>query len=213
MKRLPNSNQGTHANRPRCGSFRSGITLIEVMICVTIAGLVLSIAATNLVESAELGLKASQTLEHSRSARELFDRLTIDIRHAQVMSLYSSFEDRSRKRRDGEAGNYLVLQTVDDHGNITRTVGYYIEPASDGSGGVLFRHDSERGDSTAELPPGIATAGDHQVVTRSVQLPGSSSLFTCVRDRGVSVHGEFGGVDGSARGRPDFIRCVISTRS
>jgi prepilin-type N-terminal cleavage/methylation domain-containing protein len=192
---------------------KRGMTLVEVIVCMAIVGFLLAAAANNLIESGQLGLKTAQTLEHSRSSRELFDRLSMDIREAQVMVLHVSFSDRTSPRRDGQLGNYVVLHSVDEVGVVTRTVGYYTMASPDGDGWMLYRHDSENGDSAAGSLPATSTSGTHRVVTRAVQLPNSNNLFSCVRDRGISMQGEFGAVDRAARGRPEFIRCTITTRS
>lgn len=192
---------------------RSGMTLVEVIICLAITGLLLAAVSTHLIESASLGLKTSSTLEHSRSARELIDRLSRDIRDSQIMELHVSYADRSDIRRDGELGNYLVLHSVDDAGVIVGTIGYYAVTADGGDGWILYRHDSENGDSAAGSLPEVGAVGSHRIVTRAVQLPTSDNLFTCVRDRGVSLQGEFGTAGQGKRGRSEFIRCTISTRS
>jgi prepilin-type N-terminal cleavage/methylation domain-containing protein len=189
------------------------MTLIEVIICLAIVGLLLAAASSSLLESAALSLKATRTLEHSRSARELFDRMSRDVHNAQIVVLHPEFHDRSTRQRDGETGNYLAMHSINEAGAISRTVGYYIMVAADGEGWTLYRHDSANGDSAAGVIPAPGTAGSHRVVTRSVALPNGNPLFTCVRDRGVSLHGEFGTTNEAAVTRTELIRYTVTTRS
>lgn len=179
----------------------------------TITGVVMMLVASQLVESASLGVRVTRTLEHSRNARELLDRLSLDLRAAQVMRLYPSFVDRSSTARDGETGNYLVLQNVDSTGTITRTIGYYVTAQRHGAGLALCRHDSAAGDSAASALPDAASAGTHRVLKAAVRLPDSDRLFRCVRDRGVAIHGEFSTEATGGSGRTEFIQCTLFTRS
>lgn len=192
---------------------RRGFTLVEAVVALSVSGLLLSAVASQLVESAALSLRITNTLEHSRNARELIDGLTIDMRAAQIMRLYPDFSDRSSEARDGQSGNYLVLQTVSPAGTITRTVGYYVAPRPNHAGWALYRHDSDRGDSPATALPSTDSQGSHRLMKRAVRLPDSNRLFRCVRDRGVSMHGEFGATEGRRSGRSEFIRCTMFTRS
>lgn len=197
----------------RASARRTGFTLTEMIIALTISGLLMAIVASQLVESGALTVRIARALEHSRNARELMDTLSSDIRAAQIMKLYPSFSERATVARDGESGNYLVLQTVSGTGTITRTIGYYMDALPNHGGWALYRHDSARGDNAADALPATSSEGSHRVVKRAVRLPDSNRLFRCVRDRGVSLEGEFGTADAGGSGRPEFVRCTILTRS
>src|SRR5690606_4880216 len=129
------------------------------------------------VESARLSSRITHTLEHAHNARETLDRLSADIRAAQILILYPEFNDRSSEARDGQSGNYLVLHSVNAHGTITRTVGYYIVPLGGSQGWALYRHDSDLGDSTPGSLPNAASAQQHRRIKRAVRLPDSNRLF------------------------------------
>ena len=189
------------------------MTLLEAIVALGVSGLLFAMVTTQLVESSKLSVRVTTTLEHSRNSRELLDRLTADLRSAQIVRLYPGFTDRTAVARDGETGNYLVLHCIDVRGNITRTIGYYVVAQRGTNAWTLHRHDSANGDSAAGALPEAGTAGQHRLIKRAVRLPGSGRLFTCARDRGVSVHGEFGTVDTQGRGRAEFIRCTLTTRS
>jgi hypothetical protein len=178
-----------------------------------LTGVLLTIVAAQFKESATVSLRISRTLEHSRNARELIDTLSADVRGAQLMRLFPSYSDRSREARDGESGNYLVLQYVDAQGAITRTIGYYATARQGGGTWSVYRHDSNAGDSAPATLPAPDREGTHRRIKRAARLPDSNQLFRCVRDRGVSVRGEFGAIDGGGSDRTEFIECTISTRS
>jgi type II secretory pathway pseudopilin PulG len=189
------------------------VTLVEVMISLTLVGLMMAAVTSQLLESGSLTLRTARSLEHARSARELTGRLAEDMRDAQLMVLHPTFDDRSVQRRDSERGNYLVLHQLDAAGAIVRTVGYYLVPDGTGTAGILYRHDSADGVLAAGTLPGTETRGTHRAVTRAVRLPDAAGLFRCVRDRAVSMRGEFGTPDAAQSGRPEFIQCTFATRS
>jgi prepilin-type N-terminal cleavage/methylation domain-containing protein len=192
---------------------RRGFSLVEVLVALGISGLVLTVVAAQLIESSKLSLNVSQTLEHSRNAREIIDALSTDVRASQILRIFPNFNDRSSEARDGQSGNYLVLQTIDSSGTVTRTVGYYVVSLGDNKGWALFRHDSQLGDNAAGTLPDVSAAGSHRKIKRAVRLSEAGFLFRSVRDRGVAIHGEFSTPDKSGSGRTEFIRCTISTRS
>jgi prepilin-type N-terminal cleavage/methylation domain-containing protein len=192
---------------------RRGFTLVEILMALGISGLVLTMVASQLIESSKLSVNITQTLEHSRNAREIIDALCADVRAAQILRIYPSYTDRSSEARDGQSGNYLVLQSISSTGTVTRTVGYYVVALSGDQGWALYRHDSDRGDSAASALPDATSAGQHHKIKRAVRLSEAGFLFRSVRDRGVSIHGEFSTPEKSGTGRTEFIRCTISTRS
>ncbi|MGH8021648.1 MAG: pilus assembly FimT family protein [Opitutaceae bacterium] len=197
-----------------------GLTLPEISIVVVISGLLMAAVLSQWLESTSLALKAAETLEYTRSTRELVFRLSEDVRNAQRLIVYNSFKDRVDFSKDGDVntppvGNYLVLQEVNLDAEITRTVGYYLMEEAGGGGWILFRHDSNDGGglSLTDLPA-PASEGDHRRVTRAVTLPDSDNLFRVVRDRAVAIRGEFGAAGRPVkRGRTEFVQCILSTRS
>jgi hypothetical protein len=183
------------------------------MVAFGVAGLLFAAVTKHLVESARLSNRIAHTLEHSCNARELIDKLSTDVRAAQILRLHPDFTDRSTIARDSQPGNYLVLHFIDGSGHITRTVGYYVASLGENQGWALYRHDSAHGDSAAGELPASGTSGRHRLVKRAERLPDANQLFRSVRDRGVSIHGEFGVIEPRGLNRTEFIRCTISTRS
>ena len=116
-------------NRKRIAPFahaRRAFTLVEILIALSIFGLVMTAVATQLIESVAISLKTSTSLEHSRNTRELIDELRQDVANAQVMELYPQFNDRGARRSDQQLGNYLVLHRLTPTGVVLQTVGYYV---------------------------------------------------------------------------------------
>ncbi len=192
-----------------------GLTLPEIAAALVISGLLMAAILSQWLESTSLALKAAETLEHTRSTRELVFRLAEDVRNAQTLRIYPSFDEREELQYDekgNKIGNYLVLQEVSVSEKITRTIGYYlIETAKDEW--MLYRHDSKDGKLAADILPPPNTAGTHRAITRAVTLPESDNLFRSVRDRAVSMRGEFGASGPIKRGRTEFVQCTLSTRS
>jgi prepilin-type N-terminal cleavage/methylation domain-containing protein len=191
---------------------RAAFSLPEVCIVIAIVGLLVAATLVQWRESTVIALKAAETLEHTRSTRELIHRLSEDTRNSQRLEIYPAFDDREERLRDGQLGNYLVLHEIDLDGVIQRTIGYYLLPAIDGTGWMLHRHDSAAGGTPGVLPHD-STAGSHPVVTRAVSLPESDLLFRCVRDRAVNIRGEFGTSGSVKLGRTEFVNCTLATRS
>ena len=87
---------------------RRGFTLVEIIMAVGISSLVLTMVAAQLIESSKLSVSITQTLEHSRNAREIIDALSTDVRAAQILRIFPSFTDRSSEARDGQSGNSYI---------------------------------------------------------------------------------------------------------
>jgi len=198
--------------RPRAARAR-GFTLPEVLVALSIAGVLLAAVMTQWIESTALALKAAETIEHSRGTRLFVSRVAEDMRNAQSITIYPTFADRATPRRDGEMGNYLILREISAAAAITRTIGYYLIATPDGKGWMLHRHDSNDGVLAADALPDPSTVGQHRRIARAVTLPDSANLFRLVRDRAVTTRGEFG-VDSNLKvGRTEFVQCTLSTRS
>lgn len=195
----------------RTRSLRQAFTITEVLITLTITGLLLAAVAVQLIESSTLGLKTASTLEHVRNSRQLVTGLSSDVRSAQQVLFYPSFTDRSKELVDGESGNYLVLRFIGATGTIDRTIGYY--RATAGGEWRLYRHDSKNGDHAANVLPLTSTSGTHRVTSRAVEVAGAGGLFTRLRTGGVVVRGQFGKAPGATLGRSDYVRFAVSTRS
>jgi type II secretory pathway pseudopilin PulG len=200
-----------HSIRPDRSRATTAFTLVELLVAMGIAGLVLAAVATHLIESSALGLKTAHTLEHVRNSRQLVAELSADIRAAQFAVLYPEFDDRSVELASGQTGNYLVLHRMDASGAIVSTVGYYLEAS--GSVWQLRRHDSAAGHSAAGAMPAAGTLGTHPIATRVVQLPGTTGLFTRLRENGYIVRGQFGRAEGASLGRNHYVHFAACTRS
>jgi len=190
---------------------RRALTLVEILVALTIFGLVMTVVTRQLIESASVTLKTSRLLEYSRSGRNLIGYLGNDMRSAQTMTLYSEFNSRSTTMSAGSYGNYLVLHQVNASGTITRTVGYYA--VANGSSYILYRHDSADGVITAGTLPAAGTQGTHRVLVGTFKVPSGTKLFRNWSDRGVSIRGQYGTATGAATSALNYIQCTLTTRS
>lgn len=192
---------------------RRGFSIPEMMIALTIFGLVMTAVTRQMIESVSITLKTSRMLEYSRNGRNLMARLGSDLRTAQTTILYSEFNSRSTAITAGNYGNYLVLHQVNSSGAITRTVGYYA--VANGSTGtfILYRHDSAAGHSTAGVLPVTGTSGSHPVVVGTFKVPSGTKLFRNWSDRGISIRGQYGTTTGASTDALNYIQCTLTTRS
>ncbi|RME70319.1 MAG: hypothetical protein D6781_06570 [Verrucomicrobia bacterium] len=191
----------------------AGFTLAEVTIALTVATLVLAGLAAQMIEAARLNHRITASLEHGRNARELIDTVSRDVRSAQIARLYPGFTNRSEAARDGQRGNYLVLDFLDSNGTIVRTIGYYALPLPDAAGWGIYRHDSADGSLSPGSLPATGTAGSHRLIKRALRLGTADTLFRCARDRGIALEGEFVSPDVRGTARADLIRATVLTRS
>lgn len=191
----------------------AAFTLVEMMIALTIFGLLIAAVVSQLTESIGIGLKAARTLEYARSSRVIIDRLATDVRAAGTFTMFPEFNDRGHAVGDGESGNYVVLQEIDEDGGIVRTIGYYLGPDAAGTGSSLYRHDSDDGSLVPGALPAASTSGTHPAVVRTVRVPDGERLFRNFRQQGVSVGGQFGTADGARNTRLQLVQCTLSTRS
>jgi prepilin-type N-terminal cleavage/methylation domain-containing protein len=192
---------------------RAGLTLVEMIIAVTIFGLVMTAATRQLIEGVKLSMKTAQALEFESSSRRLLDRLNEDVRSAEIVTVFPGFEDRGAAVGDGGYGNYVVMHQVASSGTVTRTIGYYLQ--SNGADGTwaLYRHDSANAGLVPGELPGLSTSGTHLRLVSTVRVPEAVRLFCAWRNRGFTVRGQFGSPQGAASGRLEYVQCSLTTRS
>lgn len=190
-----------------------GFSMPEMLIALTIFGLVMTAVTRQLIESASVTLKTSRLLEYSRNGRNLVSRLGNDLRSAQTMTLYSEFNSRSTAITPGGYGNYLVLHQVNTSGTITRTIGYYAVASGSSGTYTLYRHDSAEGASTAGSLPNTSAQGSHPIMVGTFKVPSGTKLFRNWSDRGVSIRGQYGTTTGASTSVLNYIQCTLTTRS
>ena len=129
------------------------------------------------------------------------------------MTFYAEFNDRSAAVGEGGYGNYVVFRQVDVTGNVTRTIGYYLQATGEAGTYSLYRHDSADGVLAPDTLPDAATAGTHRRLVRTVKLPPNVKLFRNWRKRGLTLRGQFGTADGHAYKQLEYLQCSLTTRS
>lgn len=202
-------------SRPRRGR-RHGLTLVEILVSLTIFGLVMTAVTRQLIEGVSLTLKSSRLLEYARSSRFVLENMDHDVRAAQTIILYSEFNARSTPQTSGTYGNYLVLHQVNSSGTITRTIGYYAVPVGTTGTFSLHRHDSNDGVVAAGTLPATSTSGTHRRLIATLRQPTTPTgvkLFQNWNGRGVSVRGQFGTAEGKAASQLNLVQCTFATRS
>jgi prepilin-type N-terminal cleavage/methylation domain-containing protein len=202
----------THKNN-LAGS-RRAFTLVEMMVALTIFGLVMAAVTRQLIKGVELSLKTATMLEFAKNGRALIDRLNNDVANAQAMIIYSEFADSTSALNDGY-GNYVVMHQINTSGTITRTVGYYLKANATGGTYSLYRHDSQDGAIAAGTLPDASTSGTHRVVVRTVRVPSGTNvkLFRDWEGKGFTLRGQFGTPDGRGTGRLENVQCTLTSRS
>jgi len=192
---------------------RCGFSIPEMMIALTIFGLVMTAVTRQMIESVSITLKTSRMLEYSRNGRNLVARLGSDLRSAQTTVVYSEFNSRSTAITPGNYGNYLVLHQMNTSGTITRTIGYYAIANGNSGTCILYRHDSAAGDSSAGALPATGTSGTHLVLVGTFKVPTGTKLFRNWSDRGISIRGQYGTATGASTDALNYIQCTLTTRS
>lgn len=195
--------------RPR----RRGLTLVEVLVALTVFGLVMLVVTQHLIECSWITLKTSRLLEYSRGGRVFIGQLGRDLADSQTMVMYPEFNDRATAVSASSYGNYLVMHYVNSSGTITRTIGYYAVPNGSTGTHILYRHDSADGVLAAGTLPNASTSGTHDVVIGTFRLPASTKVFRNWNARGVSIRGQYGTVPGASIDSLNYIQCTLTTRS
>ena len=199
----------THATSPRAYS------LVEIVVALTIFGLVMAAVTRQLIKSVELSLATDRDVESARSGRFLLDRLNNDVVNAQAIAIYSEFTDRTSPITDTHYGNYVVMHQIDAAGVTTRTIGYYLKASDSGATYALYRHDSQDGVLVPNTLPDAATSGTHRLIVRTVRLPQGTDvkLFRNWSDKGFTLRGQLEAPDGSAGGRLENFQCSLASRN
>ncbi len=121
---------------------RRGMTLLEIMIVVSLLGMVTAMALGFFVESIRATFTSEQKNLINRDIRQLTAQLSEAARQANFTLLYESFEKSDRdtvsdRLLDGNSGDFLVFGFQDEPDlstsvnapqPITRLIGYYRAP-------------------------------------------------------------------------------------
>lgn len=134
-----------------------GFTLVEVLVAMSIGVMLMGFVAVFMVQAGKTMFKSTEELRFNNTLRKTFASIQEDVREASVISVYSSFDLADRDTSsdvlgDGTKGNLLVLLTFENnystipiHDQVTKIVGYYMDPATVGSDGSvkIYRWETE----------------------------------------------------------------------
>lgn len=197
-------------SRPR------GFSLVEILVALTIVGLVVGGGLTFAIHALKVYYYDSGRLMVNRDMRTFTNVLANDAVASNYFRIYPSFQNRTAPVTDGTSGDFLVLAFTDTNNAagayyITQLTGYYRspnDPTDPSSLGPVRRFSKlvAAADQSKDLPtliglyePAIATPTD-PVVIQLAQGLSNGTLFYDYRDRSIMVRGQI--VDyGSQGGR------------
>ncbi|HNX04337.1 MAG TPA: prepilin-type N-terminal cleavage/methylation domain-containing protein, partial [Opitutales bacterium] len=159
----------------REGRCRRGYTIVELMVALTIFGLVMTgLVAFNFGTTRVL-FDSVTRLDIDRDMRILSQRMLADVNTSDVFFLYRSFQSSDRINTAGtqrlgsdSSGDFILLvysepqplTTSDVY--ITKLVGYFRRPATAGSAtsfGPVFRFQIDYADQTVRADSGFFISG------------------------------------------------------
>lgn len=195
-----------------------GFTLTEVLIALTLSGMVLAAMTSLFLDSSRTMFIAEQKLAINHDIRNLTGQLNKEIREANHFLIYESYNAPMRteseeapygsyRRSAGESGDFLVLITYDDLDPtqpedwvippIKKITGFYRTPASDdaSASGPLYMFTVNVPEAKAhsypeELFPSVDDAGTHQMVTELSRGLAYGKLFYNYRARSIMVNAQ-----------------------
>lgn len=213
----------------------AGYSLVEILIALSILGLVTAGTAQFLTQTSVMMFTSDQKLRINRDIRNLTNEMTDNARDANHFTIYPGFQDEFRdppaemepedyRQRDGESGDVLVLIFYGTDPNpgdntpppIERLVGYFrnITDTTENTGPVM-KFDvaisgSDQNKKVEELVPLPGAEGFAEVIELSRGLA-NGRLFYNFRDRSIMVNGQiFHGND--AKRITDTYNFTISPR-
>ena len=196
-------------------SLREGFTLTELLITLTIFGLVMAGVAGFFYQTNGMLFTNTAKLMINRDIRALTNEMTDNARNANHFTIYDSFYDTFRnptppttgidfRKRDAESGDCLVLifYGVDPAPwdttppPIVRLVGYYrsIDNVPDNTGPIrkfdVAIPGPDQNKECEELVPAISTVGDHKTITEIAKGLANGRLFYNFRERSIMINGQ-----------------------
>lgn len=194
---------------------RAGFTLTELLIALTIFGMVMAGISSFFFTTNKMLFTNSAKLQINRDIRAITNEMTDNARNANHFTLYDSFYDSFRnptapttgadyRQRDAEAGDLVVFifYGVDSAPwdttppPIERLIGYYRsidDPAT--NTGPIRKFDiniavADQNDSVEDLIPAISTVGDHKTIIELSKGLANERLFYNFRERSIMINGQ-----------------------
>lgn len=189
---------------PQTPRARAGFTLVEMLIALTMFGVVMAMTMGMMTESLRSHYVSEHMNDLSTDKRLTTTRLVVDARQANTFLLYEDFTRARRDKADdrlseGMSGDLLVLVYFADTAQpwqtrpVERIIGYYLWPREDGAGSELRRFEETfTPAATAELEvllPKESEVSSHRLVQPFVTGEISGRFFHNVRDRSLLVQG------------------------
>jgi prepilin-type N-terminal cleavage/methylation domain-containing protein len=194
---------------------RAGFTLTELMITLTIFGMVMAGIGSFFFQTNLMLFTNTAKLQINSDIRSITNEMTDNARNANHFTLYDSFYDDFRnptapttgadyRQRDAEAGDLVVFifYGVDaapwdtTPPPIERLVGYYRSIDDPGANtGPIRKFDiailvADQNDQVEELIPAISTVATHETVVELSEGLANGRLFYNFRERSVMVNGQ-----------------------
>jgi len=203
-------------SKPKSHRGSRGFTLAEIMVALTVMGLVIAGVMTFFLQALKVYYYDSGRLMVNRDMRTFTNALANDAVASNYFRIYPTFQNRTAPVTDGTSGDFLVLAFTDTNNTagayyITQLTGYYRSPNDSTNPSSLgpvrrFSKTIATADQSKDLPtlvglyiPATATPTD-PVVIQLAQGLSNGTLFYDYRDRSIMVRGQI--VDyGSQGGR------------
>ncbi|MGB0369731.1 MAG: prepilin-type N-terminal cleavage/methylation domain-containing protein [Opitutales bacterium] len=206
---LPSETARPHPNRGSVGSNRKrqGFTLSEIMIATFVASLTFTMISALAIQSAEIMFTTRHKLGINSDVRSFTQDLFGEAREANAFFLYRSITATDRDATadqldDGEAGDMLVLVTLEPHPNesdplhYTEISIYYRDTNEEDEGPVRrINHtfSTPADPSLATVESYVSTAINQGSEVELVDLAkglANDYLFQNLRDKSVIVNGQ-----------------------
>lgn len=176
------------------GTRSDGFTLVELLITLAVFTLVMGVAMSFLVRSANFAAYNEGKLFVNRDIRKFTSELSDYATYSNYFIIYKSFTDRTVVD-EGGSGDFLVLAfiDVDNPAEFTGLVGFY-RSATDATEGPVQRFhlefDPPSDEYIEDLLPAIDTMGSHTEVIELSRGLSDERLFYNFFNRSITVQGE-----------------------
>jgi prepilin-type N-terminal cleavage/methylation domain-containing protein len=184
-----------------------GYTLIEVLVAVTLLGLITVGVISFVFQAMRIYVYDGGRLMVNKDMRTFTSALANDAVASNYFRIYPDFQTRTSFVTDGTSGDFLILAYTNTTAStgaflITQLVGYYRDvPATSTDPAALgpvrrFAVNIATADQTKDLPTLIAqyvpttASSSYPVVIQLAQGLSDGSLFYDYRDRSVMVRGQ-----------------------
>ncbi|MBC2604662.1 type II secretion system protein [Pelagicoccus albus] len=178
----------------RKGKFSAAFTLVEVMVTLTVSGIVLGASMTFLVSASNFAAYNEGKLLVNKDIRKFTSQLSDYATYSNLFVIYKSFTDRTVVD-DGGSGDFLVLGFVDenDPNLYTQIIGFYRSATTDEEGPVRkfsISYNTPQDSLIADLLPAESTFSDHEEIVELSRGLSDGHLFHNYFGRSVTVQGQ-----------------------